>query len=196
MILIVDNTVGNKTLYTTMLKNYFVERNIPHRVVKTVKQIMHIIEKETIDGAVLGGSTLNVNSKVSMDKYVANIYLLVQLNIPILGICFGCQFLNVLFGGSLKPLGNEFCKMSVVYDIRNKKHTDAKFCLHYVVHDSSLSPHFMASFTTHINQEKVICGIQHNEKHIYGVLFHPESSPSTSYILDDFCTMCTNMRQR
>lgn len=190
MILIVDNTVGNKTKYTTMLKDYFVEHHIPHRIVKTVQQIMHIARTQEINGAILGGSTLNINSKVSMDQYAANIYLLVQLNIPILGICFGCQFLNVLFGGSLEPLEHEFCKLNEVYEIGEKNNINAQFCLHYVIHDSTLSPHFTETFTTHINHEKVICGIQHKEKQIYGVLFHPESSPSTSYILDRFCAMC------
>ena len=53
---------------------------------------------ETIKGIILSGGPLNVYeiNKYSFDKKILN------LNIPVLGICFGHQILSKLSGGSVK----------------------------------------------------------------------------------------------
>ena len=65
---------------------------ISHKKVK-IKDIDH-----TVKGIILSGGPLNVYqiNKYSFDKKI------LQLNIPVLGICFGHQILSKLNGGKVK----------------------------------------------------------------------------------------------
>ena len=65
---------------------------ISHKKVK-IKDIDH-----TVKGIILSGGPLNVYqiNKYSFDKKI------LQLNLPVLGICFGHQILSKLNGGKVK----------------------------------------------------------------------------------------------
>ena len=66
---------------------------VSHKKVK-IKNIL----KENINGIILSGGPLNVyeNNKFNFDKKI------LQLKIPILGICFGHQILSKELGGKVK----------------------------------------------------------------------------------------------
>ncbi len=129
----------------------------------------------TIRGIILSGGPLNVYqiNKYSFDKKIIN------LNIPILGICFGHQILSKLNGGKVKQsrhrefgLVNIFKKNeSLLTKNFFKKKNSKKVWMSHADQVSKLPKGFkvVASST---NSKYAI--VENQQKKLYGVQFHPE----------------------
>ncbi len=91
-----------------------------------------------------------------------------EKNKPVLGICAGFQIIGSIFDGSLEPhqeIGFYFEKFKKPFLglIGNQE----------VYHLHNTSVLFSKSFER-FTHSKIIQAVKHNEKEIYGVLFHPE----------------------
>ena len=129
----------------------------------------------TIKGIVLSGGPLNVYqiNKYSFDRKI------LQLNIPILGICFGHQILSKLNGGKVKQskhrefgLANIFKKNSSLLTSNFfKKSNTKKVWMSHADQVSKIPKNFkvVASST---NSKYAI--VEDKIKKFYGVQFHPE----------------------
>lgn len=140
--------------------------------------------KVILSGRRTGSSNINAaNSTVIKYCYARNI--------PILGICYGCQIIALTFGGSLRRLEKpikDFGHVTVkgdnalVFDKRRirvfKSH---KFCV-------SRLPACLASVG-----ESQTCSneiLSHRERPIFGTQFHPEASgPDGKSILANFMAL-------
>ena len=129
----------------------------------------------TIKGIILSGGPLNVYqiNKYSFDRKI------LQLNIPILGICFGHQILSKLNGGKVKQskhrefgLANIFKKNSSLLTSNFfKKSNTKKVWMSHADQVSKIPKNFkvVASST---NSKYAI--VEDKIKKFYGVQFHPE----------------------
>jgi GMP synthase (glutamine-hydrolysing) len=130
---------------------------------------------QTIKGIILSGGPLNVYqiNKYSFDKKIIN------LNIPILGICFGHQILSKLNGGRVKQskhrefgLANIYKKNEslLISNFFNKQKTK-KVWMSHADQVSKLPKNFkvIASST---NSKFAI--VENKLKKFYGIQFHPE----------------------
>ena len=130
---------------------------------------------QTIKGIILSGGPLNVYqiNKYSFDKKIIN------LNVPILGICFGHQILSKLNGGKVKQskhrefgLANIFKKNESLL-IKNffNKQKSKKVWMSHADQVSKLPKNFkvIASST---NSKFAI--VENKLKKFYGIQFHPE----------------------
>ena len=130
---------------------------------------------QTIKGIILSGGPLNVYqiNKYSFDKKIIN------LNIPILGICFGHQIISKLNGGRVKQskhrefgLANIY-KKSESFLIKNffNKKKSKKVWMSHADQVSRLPKNFkvIASST---NSKFAI--VENKLKKFYGIQFHPE----------------------
>ncbi len=129
----------------------------------------------SIKGIVLSGGPLNVYqiNKYSFDKKILN------LNIPILGICFGHQILSKLNGGKVKQSKHREFGLTNVYKknysilttnfFGNKK--SKQVWMSHADQVSKLPKNFkiIASST---NSKFAI--VENKKKNFYGVQFHPE----------------------
>ncbi len=129
----------------------------------------------TIKGIILSGGPLNVYqiNKYSFDKKIIN------LNIPILGICFGHQMLSKLNGGRVKQskhrefgLANIFKKNEslLIKNFFNKQ----KFKKVWMSHADQVSklPIDFKVIASSTNSKFAI--IENKSKKFYGIQFHPE----------------------
>lgn len=184
-ILIVDNTMGEDQ-YFHMILGVLKSSSIPYKIVKDMKGLRRI-DPKTIKGVILSGSPLMVvqeSMTKNMDQFILNMSIVTMFHkVPILGICFGCQLLNVLFGGSLLKLNRLYCKDNNVY-IRNNKILLGRFCLHYVI--DKVASSFNVLGKTNINEHSVPCMIKHRKLPLYGILFHPEYHEETHYLILKF----------
>ena len=64
--------------------------------------------KQKITGIILSGSPMMLH-KDTISNYNYNIFYMLNLNVPILGICFGSQLLTIINGGTLKPINRFIC---------------------------------------------------------------------------------------
>ena len=103
-------------------------------------------------------------------------------NIPLLGVCLGHQTIGEAFGGKVIPARNlVHGKTSRIYHRESNifKGLPSPFQAtryHSLMVDEKSLPSCLR-VTARI-KDKTIMGLEHNEKKIYGVQFHPESIAS------------------
>ena len=129
----------------------------------------------TIKGIILSGGPLNV---YQMNKYSFDRKIL-QLNIPILGICFGHQILSKLNGGKVKQSKHREFGLANIYKKNSslltsnffKKSNTKKVWMSHADQVSKIPKNFkvVASST---NSKYAI--VEDKIKKFYGVQFHPE----------------------
>ncbi|WP_435087735.1 glutamine-hydrolyzing GMP synthase [Candidatus Pelagibacter bacterium nBUS_29] len=142
---------------------------ISHKKIK-IKDI-----DKSIKGIILSGGPLNVYqiNKYSFDKKIIN------LNIPILGICFGHQILSKLNGGKVKQSKHREFGLANIYkkneslltkNFFNKK----KFKKVWMSHADQVSklPQNFKVVASSTNSKFAI--VENKLKRFYGIQFHPE----------------------
>ena len=115
MILILNNSVSkNDPLsYNNKIKSALKKLNIPHISVSKIKNI----NLSKILGIIITGSSIKLSresKKGNFYKYAFNIYYLSKLKVPVLGMCFGCQLLNIIYGGSLIDNKKYICENIII----------------------------------------------------------------------------------
>ena len=141
---------------------------ISHKKIK-IKNI-----NESIKGIILSGGPLNVYqiNKYSFDKKIIN------LNIPILGICFGHQILSKLNGGRVKQSKHREFGLANIYkkndSLLTKNFFNKKLKKVWMSHADQVSkiPNGFKIVASSENSKFAI--VENNEKKFYGVQFHPE----------------------
>lgn len=208
MIVVIDNTRNQKVkMFFPKLTSYLDSKNIKHCIIEGningLNDLKKILKnrKIRINGIIMSGSPIMLNESSNVEDYICNLYCLKQLiNIPILGICFGCQLINVFFGGTLYDMAEVKCvKMHIEpNDVRNKKDElwnsligNAQFCCRYLP-EYVPNKHLNTLMYVNKGDRKLPCVIQHKKTNIIGVMFHPEALKKTHKVLDDFFEICTN----
>jgi len=187
MLLILDNrvTANDNLAFTKELVETLKLYNIPHLVVNSVQEI----DKNKIKGIVITGSSLKLSQLEKTGEfqdYGFNFYYLSILQVPVFGICFGCQLLNILYGGKLIDNKKFICDDIPFHEFKNINsffnHINIK-TFHYcfsdiVVPSKKLDIDIFASikFKTRI----IDCGFIFEKGRVFGSLFHPEFYPETT----------------
>jgi GMP synthase (glutamine-hydrolysing) len=141
---------------------------ISHKKIK-IKNI-----NDSIKGIILSGGPLNVYqiNKYSFDKRIIN------LNIPILGICFGHQILSKLNGGRVKQSKHREFGLANIYkkndSLLTKNFFKKKLKKVWMSHSDQVSkmPKNFKIIASSKNSKLTI--IENKKNKIYGVQFHPE----------------------
>lgn len=187
MILIISNGDKNETLYTIpSLIKFFNEKKIKILIVNDTMDIKKIIKnKSKIKGVILSGGNLRITSEICMNKIIKNIFPILELNVPILGICLGFQILGVIYGGELSKFP-KFRNYNQSLEIKKNKlfknlDNPVKFRQMHNDYLKTISPLFKIIATS--NNGKIIQAFKHKTKEIYGVQFHPEISGKNGEIL-------------
>ena len=187
MILVINNTINQKNaMYFPMLiKHLRSMKGFRYKVVNTQKDLEKI-DVDQVTHIIISGSPLMVTKDSivpNLDQFILNILSILRFNVPILGICFGCQLLNILFGGKLKRLRKMFCEDTPLYR-KDLPATDVRFCLTYVIDE--IPPSFEVLGRANIRNHQVPCMIKHKDRPIYGCLFHPEFHDGIVDIITNF----------
>lgn len=189
-IFVVNNTMREEgAMYLPFLLSYLRSKRVSYKVVTRSADLARV-RRADITGVIISGSPLMVTKESvvpNLDQYLLNIMVALRFDVPIMGICFGCQLINTLYGGRLRKLRTPFCEDAKVY-IGGKGGGDARFCLSYVIQD--VSQDFEVLGSAMVRRRLVPCLIKHKERPIYGCLFHPEFHAGTHWILERFLGEC------
>lgn len=170
MVLIIDNYdsfVYNIYEYIKELTNYDVKCIRNDKI--TVDEIKKLAPTHII---------LSPGPKHPKDSGVCLDILKADLDIPILGICLGHQAIALAFGSDIEklqiPLHGKTSKIEVLDDdsvIFNSLPKEFEVMRYHSLYATNLPP--CLKITAMSNG--IIMGIEHKEKRIYGIQFHPES---------------------
>lgn len=195
MILIINNYIDNNR--KPKIVEYMKNKNKKYKIANSIEDIDNT---KTVSGIILSGSPLMINKEdFIQDKEVLfkNAYAMYKFpKAPVLGICFGCQFLNVFWGGELRKLKKNISTClpitfhsSTIFGKKIKLKTqDFKFNCAYV--PKKIPNNFKELAYTESQGIKIPCIIKHKTLPIYGSLCHPEYLESTYWFIDDFLQLC------
>lgn len=186
MILIIDNYDS----FTLNLAEYF------HRLGQQTHVLRNDLPFEAYTKNTYQGVVLSPGPQLPKD---ANQLMLLiahfEKSHPILGICLGHQALNEFYGGTLKKLPQpKHGKLSTITHSNDTLFHSINNTLEVVRYHSweidALSTSFRA--TSHSDDDNCIMTIQHLNKKITGIQFHPESilTKDGIEILKNWLTMC------
>lgn len=191
-ILIVNNNDSDNI--RPALKEYLTSRKIEYLVVDRNSDLNAIILKNKFKGIILTGGPLLYSQKdINLEDVNPNLVALLNLDCPILGICFGHQTLAKVFGGEVSKMPKLIKGLEEIKIINNVaifKGMPNKFNMEQN-HSDSVSKvpdcfEIMASSKTCAFE-----GIKHKTKPIFGFQFHPELSGELGYkLLDNFIELC------
>ena len=142
---------------------------ISHKKIK-IKDI-----NKSVKGIILSGGPLNVYqiNKYSFDKKI------LQLSLPVLGICFGHQILSKLNGGKVKQSRHREFGLANIYKKSNSLLTSNFFGVRkskevWMSHADQVSklPKNFKVVASSTNSKFAI--VENNKNKFYGVQFHPE----------------------
>lgn len=199
MILLIDNsTDGNRLSFIVQVRHTLRNLSIPFVETKRVDYDLLTKMKRRIKGIILSGSPMMLQ-KDTISKYNYDIFYMLNLNVPILGICFGSQLLTIINGGTLKPIHRFICdplptkieKNSFLFDnvtLYNKGEMYLKFCFSGLpVKPRRKSAEVLASIM--INGKRHPIAFQYGEQ-VFCILGHPEIEAGTHVIYKNFYNFC------
>jgi GMP synthase-like glutamine amidotransferase len=113
-------------------------------------------------------------------KFISQRYSwLKEIDVPVMGICFGHQIIAHIYEGKIKEMNKE--RVSLKYKIKVRDLEKSLGILEgiesiegFVAHHDHVIP--PSEFITLANSRKVCYAMKHQEKDIYGLQFHPELS--------------------
>ena len=139
-------------------------------------KIKYYKHEKNVKGIILSGGPLNVYEikKVKFNK------VLLTLNIPILGICFGHQIISKELGGRVKKAKSREFGLAKVIKLKNSILTQNFFSKKitnvWMSHGDEVIklPRDFKVIAKSSNSK--LCMIENTKKKIYGIQFHPEVS--------------------
>ena len=130
------------------------------------------LDLEDLAGIILTGGPQSVNDNDSL-KADSKIF---DLGVPILGICYGLQYINNYYGGEVEtPKNGEYGKTPLLVDNKSEIFKDvpqeSTIWMNHRDRVSKLADGFKKTAWT-LNCP--VAGMENKEKNIYAVQFHPE----------------------
>ena len=160
--------------FTQLIARRIRELGVFSEIVSHKKIKLRDINK-SVSGIILSGGPLNVNqiNKYSFDKKILN------LNLPILGICFGHQILSKLNGGKVKQSKHREFGLVNIYKKNDSLLTknffgDTKTKKVWMSHADQVSklPLNFNVIASSTNSKFAI--VENKTKNFFGIQFHPE----------------------
>lgn len=152
-----------------------------------------VFKDEKVKGIILSGGPSSVYEE---DAPLINkeVY---DLGIPVLGICYGMQLTQMLFGGEVEPSNSrEFGKQLV--ELSDDKIfegiTNQTIC--WMSHGDSVT-RYGEGFIEIATTENCVAGLKHKDKDIYNFQFHPEVTHTVdgNKMIDNFLKICDIKRE-
>lgn len=198
MQLIIDNSVGkyDKLSYVKLIIKVLREYNIKYKRVNKIINIDKI--KSKIKGIIITGSSLKLSKYKNIYNIIFNLYYINEIRVPIYGVCYGCQLLNLIYGGELNDNKEYICGEYEFYKykmgnelIRSIKSKRYRYCFSDKI-EANKDVGVFSSIK--VKDEIIETGFVFEKGRVYGTLFHPECKKETYKIYNNFNDICNNYK--
>ena len=148
-----------------------------------------------VKGIILSGGPDEVPDTIDID--------LNRINCPILGICYGAQYIAKYYGSKIQKKNSEYGKTLINIDSELYNLHEATIFNHinsqievWMSHENSIVQNLSSSLKLEvlsITSNGNIAAFKIRDKQTYGLMFHPEVSHTTNglIILDNFLYICS-----
>ena len=199
MLLIITRQIPDPVNNLNNLVKALDARNIPYKIIKTCDP--QIIRRKDIRGIIIPGTNRAriIPNEIQPELELELYYLHHLPNVPVLGLCHGCQFLMVYYGGGLIQynsfwIGSKEVELDLSSDhIFHEEERTQK--LHFHFHDLPVVPPHrgagrgireIAWLTSFRDHHRHACAFEFVKDRVYGFMFHPEAKESSWSILYNF----------
>ena len=203
MILLVNNSYLNiKYSIIVQLRKALKILKIPYYETTSIKNDI-LKMKSKIKGIIFSGSNLFLNDNLLFEKFANDIRSLLEFDVPVLGLCFGCQLLNLIFGGKLVYFIKKheyFCEKTIIETKKNplfenfNSTFESSFCFSELPLISKKDGVKEIAWF-HKNKKEYACGFEFRKGKYYGLMFHPEKSEETYPIFLNFIKICKDYKK-
>jgi len=196
MLLLINNsTEGNKLSFIIQIRHTLRNLHIPFIETKKVDEALLQRYKKRIQGIILSGSPMILEND-SIMNYNYDIFYMLNLNVPILGICFGSQLMTILNGGKLKRMKKFVCgvlpttlatRRCFLFD-----NLPLEMKMNFCFSDLPVKPRNINSkvlATINLDGRKTPIAFQYSDK-MFCILGHPEIQHETHTIYRNFYEYC------
>jgi len=196
MLLLINNsTDGNTLSFIRQLRHALKEQHIQYIETNTVDENI-IKNKRKIKGIIISGSPMLLN-KHTIDNYNYDIYYLLQINVPVLGICFGCQLLTLLNGGTLYDRKQLFCdnvdiNMSTHFLFNNMENKQLDFCFTTLPVAPKKTKIIKEIAWINIDGRERAIAFEFEKNKLFGILGHPELNKNNWIVYKNFNDFCSH----
>jgi GMP synthase-like glutamine amidotransferase len=196
MLLIISRETPNRANKLRELYKSLDARNIPYIISRKCDPI--VIKRQDIRGLIIPGARARVKPYEIQPELDLELYYLYHFpNTPVLGICHGCQFLMVYYGGTLESydtlwIGNKDVTFNLSRDRSIFDGQEPTSKQHFYFHELPVAPPHggvreIAWITLFRDGERRrACAFEFVKDRVYGVMFHPELGHESRNILYNF----------
>jgi GMP synthase-like glutamine amidotransferase len=200
MLLLINNAVTptnpNDISFVPKIRKALRYCDIPFYEVKKIREIPAEISSK-IRGILISGSKLRLSKPIDFES-IAHIlhYLMKYNNVPVLGLCFGCQILHMLHGGKLEDQKEKSCEDYRVElsehllfkDVHFLRETFHEFAVCF--HDLPIGFSKCSSIANFHHRGKVLpCAFEYSPNR-FGMMIHPEIHVETYQVFQNFAKLC------
>lgn len=203
MLLFINNTVTptnpNDMAFVPKIRKALKSCDIPFYEVKKIREIPTEISLK-IRGILISGSQLRLSKPLEFSDFAHILhYLMKYNNIPILGLCFGCQILHMLHGGKLEDQIERSCEdyrvelsphplFKDVQILRESGNVYPEFAVCF--HDLPIGFPKCSSIANFHHRGKVLpCAFEYSPNR-FGMMIHPEIHVETYPVFTNFAKLC------
>jgi len=170
--------------------------NIPFYEVKKIQEIPRDIHVK-IKGILISGSLMRISKPLLFSDFAHILHYLTKYNnVPVLGLCFGCQVLHVMNGGKIEDQIERSCEdypveLSPHPLFRNVKVLKEKYHQFQVCfYDLPILFSKCSHIALFYHRGKILpCAFEYSH-HRYGMMIHPESHVETYPVFRNFADLC------
>ena len=195
LLIVTRETTPNSSNKLAYLFQSLDAREIPYEIVGRCDPAIIRHRRQDICGIIFPGSRFRIHPDDPQPELNLELYYLFHFpNVPVLGICHGCQFLMTYYGGTLQTYDTLWkgrhdveLNLSVSQLFKDQaRHETPQFYFHELPVAAPKTVREIAWSTKFRDGRRHACAFEFVKDRVYGLMFHPEAMKETRGILYNF----------